>query len=843
MAHLSLSTQWVTTLTRPNPGHLSRPRLCEALLEAECRLRLLCAPAGSGKSAMLNECQQHCPANTRWLYLNLRGKAPTCEAFLNHLASALCASSGDLPDIKQALEQHSGLLWLMIDDYPHFPDNALDDLLNELIQSCAPNIAWWIASRRRPQLQLTRLLLDGELFELSKTELGFNAQELNELLQHNQLHWPHEDISQLLACTQGWCSGVRLHLLKFKPQQPSIPYDPCDPRLMDYIKYEVLDELPQERQEALFTLAQFAFFDKELCEQLFGMGDGARLLALLETCGLFIEASPQKPDMLRVQPALSTLLAGQLSQVQVKSVFRKACQWYVSQNNVRMALEYALRADQTDVAANLLQQFTGDAMLQGRSLAQVIEWRQELPEELLTSTPRLLLLNAWSLMLSGRLDKAAEYTEQLSRFLPYPNAESQYELIAQWKALKANLAFHLGTADQARELLDEAIDELPQRAWSQRLFSCALRLEQALIEGRLDDAQELNRVAIKQARQYGSMAMESVMALAHVKLLEIRGEVLRAETLLKRLFTELTHAWGEEPSPMRGRVQLRRAALLLQQGRYEEAENSFLTGLNECEQCGDHAILWGYLGLAELDAIRGDFNGAFLRISDAERLMQYNHINESIYQGLLVRAKARIWLAQGRAAHVERTLAAQPKSVMRFSPYGTPELHLRLHLLQLQACLANGRVEEAVESLTELHRRCLKEGRRTLACEIGFTLTEGLYASNKPAQAKQMLLESLATARQIGLASVEQAFAQRNPALMRWREKTASNNITPTELLSRRERDVLKLIALGYSNQQIAEQLFISLHTVKTHAQRVNAKLGVKRRTQAVARAKELGLT
>ena len=102
------------------------------------------------------------------------------------------------------------------------------------------------------------------------------------------------------------------------------------------------------------------------------------------------------------------------------------------------------------------------------------------------------------------------------------------------------------------------------------------------------------------------------------------------------------------------------------------------------------------------------------------------------------------------------------------------------------------------------------------------------------------MLDALTLARQIGLASVERAFAQRNPAMMRWAGKSNGSDVTP--LLSRRELDVLKLIVRGYSNQQIAEQLFISLHTVKTHAQRINFKLGVERRTQAVARAKELGL-
>jgi ATP/maltotriose-dependent transcriptional regulator MalT len=336
--------------------------------------------------------------------------------------------------------------------------------------------------------------------------------------------------------------------------------------------------------------------------------------------------------------------------------------------------------------------------------------------------------------------------------------------------------------------------------------------------------------------------MESVMALGHVKLLELRGELLRAETLLKRLYTELSAAWGAEASPMRGRVQLRQASILVQLGRYQEAETVFQAGMQECQFCGDLAAFWGLLGLAELDGVQGDLTSAFTRISDAERAMQYNLISESIYQGQVLRAKARLWLRQGRTAQVEKALNALPAAALEYAPYGAPDLHLRLYLLQLQASLAGGAVEAPLDKLTQLHERARSEGRRALACEAGFSLAEALHADNKPAQAKQMLLETLAQARQMGLVSAERAFALRNPALARWAGEATSNEGEPAALLSRREMDVLKLIAQGFSNQQIAESLFISLHTVKTHAQRINFKLGVERRTQAVARAKELGL-
>jgi LuxR family maltose regulon positive regulatory protein len=829
-------------LPRLAPGHLPRPRLRDALLQADCRLRLLCAPAGSGKSVLLSECAAQCPADTQLVYLDLHGKPLSSEALLQQLASALGVATADLASIKQHLNELPGSLWLVLDDYPRCPDSTLDALLNELLLATPRRIRWWLASRRRPGLQLARLLLDGELFELEAGELAFSADELAELLQHQQLHWPWPAIQQLQRDSQGWCAGIRLHLLSLSPGQDAAPLERNDPRLLDYLKREALDELPDDWRQALYTLAQLPQFDATVCEQLLGVGEGAWLLEQLVTCGLFIEATGPEGQLFRVQPPLAPALASQLPEALARAVFRKACQWYVSQDNVRLALEYAVKAEQMEVAASLMQRYTEDSLLQGRSLAQLLEWRRELPPDLLTSSPRLLLLNAWALLLSGRLDEAQHYSEQLARCLPQPTAERQSELLAQWKALSANLAFHRGDAERARPLLAEAIAELPERSWSQRLVCCALQVEQALIEGHLDQALELNRSATKQAREHASLAMESVMALAHVKLLEIRGELLRAQTLLTRLYGELSSAWNAEASPMRGRVQLRRAALLLRQGRYPEAANAFQSGQQESLACGDPAALWGYLGLAELDALQGDLAGAFARIADAERFMQCNHISESLYQGLLLQAKARLWLSQGRAAHAEKALLALPPQALNFAPYGAPELHLRLTLLQLQARLANGAVEEALDSLSQLHTQALGEGRRPLACEIGFSLAEAFYANNKPGQAKQALLEAIALARQMGLASVERAFAQRNPAMMRWAGKTQRSDSEPAALLSRRELDVLKLIVRGYSNLQIAEQLFISLHTVKTHAQRINCKLGVERRTQAVARAKELGL-
>ena len=824
------------------PRNLPRPRLSDALLQADCRLRLLWAAAGSGKSALLDECLARCPAGTQVVRLDLRGQPLSAEALLVKLARALALPAEEPVQVRDALASLTQPLWLVLDDYPRFPNELLDQALNELIQESPPSLRWWIASRRRPQLQLTRLLLGGDLFELDGRELAFTLDELGECLRRAGYELQRQELLELHQRSQGWCAGIRLRLIGSRPGQP-LPAESNAALLLDYLRREMLDELPGDWQLALFSLAHFPQFDAQLCEQLLGTGEGAELLAQLHACALFVEPLDQDGQSQRIHPAVAPLLAEQLPASMAKALFRKACQHYLARDQVRPAVEFALQAGQPEVAASLMERYTEDRLLQGRGIALLLEWQHELPEEMLISTLRLTLLNAWATVLSGRLDDSQHYVQALERFLPQPNARRQHELIAQLKALTGKLAFHRGDIELAMVLLSEAIDELPERAWSQRLLCRLMLVEHALFNGRFERAQELNRDSIKLAREYGSLAYESLLTLEHAKLLEMRGELLRSESLLRRLHAELTQVWGTEPSPMRGRTQLLWGNLLLQRGHYQDAEAAFVAGIEESRVCSDPALVWGCLGLVELDALHGDYASAFARIADAERELQYQHVDPQHYRGVLLAAKARLWLAQGQHEAVLKCLQQARDAACHLAPFGVPDLDLRLNLLLNLARLHGEGRTAALGTLEQMHAEALAAGRRPLACEIGFCLAEGLHAEGRYPQAKQAFLDALALARQMGLVSVEQSLAQRNPAMMRWAVESTGTLNAQLALLSKRELDVLKLIAQGLSNQQIAETLFISLHTVKTHSQRINFKLGVERRTQAVARAKDLGLT
>ncbi|WP_416310464.1 LuxR C-terminal-related transcriptional regulator [Pseudomonas sp. W03] len=824
-------------------GFLPRPRLSQALLLAPCRLRLVCAPAGSGKSVLLRECALARPEGVRLLWLDLKGLTLDEPALLRLLATALGLESSETSAVLACLARQQGPLWIMLDDLSRVADVLLDRLLDLLLRASPPAVSWWIASRRRPACKLERLLLEGELFELGADDLAMTATELSELLGSLYGEVPLTTVQSLMSQTDGWFAGIRLRLHGRDPGQPPEAAQ-GNALVRRYLEQEVLAELPDELRQALCKLSCLQDFDASLCEHVLGVGEGKQLLLQLLDAGVFIETLDGDQGLHRVRPAVGSILAAEVAQSLKRALYRHACQWAAGREQVRQAIDYALLADQPEIAASLLQHFTRDRLLHGSQMARVLRWRSLLPDELISSTPRLLILNSWALLISGRLDEAEVCAAQLQRFLPQPTARRQRELLAQCQALTGKLEYHRGKFETPH--MREALEHLPESAWAQHVILLTALIEVEIVDGRIETAQQFHRNAIKLARRHGSRVLEAVLLLQQVQLLEMRGELREALRLAEQLHQELSAEGKGEANPLSGRTRLRLGALLTRLGHYADARGHYEAGLQECLDCEDPAASWGYIGLAELDAMHNVPARAHLRLADAERLLQFRNITEPLYQSLLLLGYARLWIQEGQANRARTVLegcllqysGAEPKR----PPYGNPELVQHLQLALVHARLAAG--EEVSEIFEAMLGEAQRQERRALAVELCFGLAEALYAKGQQGRAQRALLDAMALSRQIGMASAEYGCSLRNPGLVRWGKETlrADDQQAGAVLLSPRELSVLKMIAQGLSNQDIAEQLFISLHTVKSHAQKINAKLGVTRRTQAIVRAKELGL-
>ncbi|MEO4046973.1 LuxR C-terminal-related transcriptional regulator [Pseudomonas sp. CAU 1711] len=842
-------------LPRLPAAHIARPRLTRSLLPGDSRLTLVCAPAGFGKSVLLGECARQAPPGTRVVWLDLLGHPHSPTELLARLAAALQLNHGDgepCAELGLLLGRIEQPLWIILDDYPRQPCAELDACLDRLLERAPHTLRWWIGGRRRPAWNLPRLLLQGDLLELDAHDLALDREELERLLQQRQQSLPEELAEQLLQHSEGWPAGICLLLIGGHADNLPPRLAAGTPLLLDYLQREVLAGLPPPLLHALSVLAHMPRFCAALCEHLLEECDGAGMLEQLRQRQLFLHGLDSCGEWFRLWRPLATLLKRLPGGQPPLQAHIRACQWFANQGAVREAVEHALWAEQPDVAANYLQRYGQDQLLIGHSVAQFLHWRDELPAGLFNGTPRLIMLQAWALIICARLDEAEACSAELGRFLPQPDARRQRQLIAQYQAVQGVLQRQRGQAS-ARQHCLEALQVLHEAAWSQHLLCHQALAQQALAELDLVSAQQHSHEGLRLARQRGSVLFEALLSVDHIHLLAMLGDGERALEQTEQCLQLLQGAALR--GPVQARLLLLRGTLLAERGEVEEAREVLRAGVQEAEACEDAYLLFGYLGLVELATGQGDTDCAQQLLRRAERQMQWLHVPEIRYREVLELAQGRLWLRQGDAERARQAclgVRRRLESQRLLAPSGFYDLLPRSRLLLAQAELALGERGTALRELQGLHDDCRRSGHHGLATQVRLQQAEALYLLEREDEAEALLRIGLGEAqRQQQLALLHELLARQpawlldNPAWpqrLRRQAMLQGEEAAPSEpLLSKRELAVLGLIAQGHSNQQIADSLYISLHTVKTHARRINVKLGVQRRTQAVARAKAEG--
>ncbi|UUY09325.1 LuxR C-terminal-related transcriptional regulator [Pseudomonas sp. J452] len=849
-----------SALPRLPAAHIARPRLGDALLASDSRLSLVCAPAGFGKSVLLNECVRRAPAGTRVVWLELLGLPLTPTELLTRLATALQLTPGpgepgaELSLLLGRIEQP---LWIILDDYPRQTCAELDACLDQLLERAPHTLRWWISGRRRPAWNLPRLLLQGDLQELDAQALALTEAELERLLEQRQQRLPSALAKQLLQHSEGWLAGVCLLLMGSSADNLAERLLAGTPLLQEYFEREVLAGLPPTLLQALFTLAHMPRFCATLCDQVLEEQDGAALLLELRQRQLFLHGLDGCGEWFRLWRPLASLLKRLSGGQPPLSAHLRACQWFAERGEVREAVQHALCAGQLEVAASYVQRYGQDQLLIGYSVAQFLQWRDELPASLFSSSARLICLQAWALIICARLDEADRCIAELARFLPQPDARRQQQLLAQYQAVTGVLQRQRGLRS-ARQHCLEALAVLDESGWSQHILCHQALAQQAMAELDLAQAQQHSHEGLRLARLRGNVLFEALISVDHVHLLAMLGERERALEQAEQSLQQLQGAALR--GPVLARLLLMRGHLLAGRGSSAEAEQALRTGLQEAEQCQDAYLLFGYLSLAELASASGEFERARQLLRSAERQMQCLHVPEVRYREVLLLAQGELCLHQGE---VEQARSHFLRVQQRFethallAPSGFFDLQLRVRQGLALAELALGRVDSAVELLQALLGECGQAGHHSLAGEIRVSLAEAQFLAGRKEAAAALVCQALSEAERLQQPRPLLALQQRQGA---WLERIVPQLSDPQwcqqhigtapalpagevceSLLSKREAAVLRLIAQGCSNQQIAEQLYISLHTVKTHARRINVKLGVERRTQAVARAKALG--
>ncbi|WP_192563565.1 LuxR C-terminal-related transcriptional regulator [Pseudomonas gozinkensis] len=837
-------------LPRLSAHHLPRPRLTASLLDSAARVRLICAPAGSGKSTLFTECLLQAPAECTVCWLPLAGMSMSVEVFCERLAQALGLVAVDESSLMHELTRWSSPVWLFIDDYCRIEEPALDALIDRMLALASPAVTWWIGTRRRPRCNWPRLLLDDALYECESAALALSRGEIAQLLRHLPPAQADDVAGRILQRSGGWCAGVRILLMqKCDWSQKTLPQQRMD-TLLEYLQHEMFSGLSPELAEVWRVLAHLPRFNASLCDHLFGAGEGAQWMRTLQTLGCFIEPWQGAPDWLQVCAPLSRLMREEPWSAG-RSWHRRACQWFAAGQHWKCAFEQALLAEEYEVAVSLLQHFSFEHLFEEQTVVLLLRLYEQRGEELLLGSAQLVGLITAALLFSGRFAQAADCIGQLARFLPPPSAGQQRQLIARWQAQQGWLLHLQGRMEEAREHFEQALNDLSPQAWTARLLCLSGRTQQALLCGDLELAHSINREALCLARAEGSLLFEALLELDHAQLLEQRGGAARAEELLANL-CEMLCSSVERPTPLLGRIALRRGRLALSMGQQDRAAGFFQQGLDDCLRSFDKRVLYGFLGRAQLAADQGDYSQAFMHLRDAERLMQQRQIPDTVYRGALLHASSEFWLQQGRPELAREALSRVLRHYRgphaRQAPPATLELIPRIECLLILAEIRLRQAQRPLVRLLALLESAQSRGMVRLEAELLMTLTEAALILGEPDQARKCFEQGIQIIQRCNLQQqLTGLYGRCTEIPLHWRvagtaAERAGEQCMSVNPLSQRELKVLELIAFGDSNQQIAEKLFISLHTVKTHVRRIHGKLGVERRTQAVAKAKLLSL-
>ncbi|MCY1350207.1 HTH-type transcriptional regulator MalT [compost metagenome] len=811
-------------------AHVPRSRLLD-LLRKPRRLRLLRAPAGYGKSTLLSECLQSLPAGQARVWIGFGGQALSMERFCVHLARSLGCESLDRTSLRRLLEERREPLWLVLDDYPQHACAEMDEWVDDLLAQPDLPLQLLVSSRQRPAWNLPRLLLEDQLLELDARELAFTRDEFDALASRLDGHPAPRAAERIWRDTHGWCAGACLSLLALRDGSDATAW------LRGFLQRELLGRLDAAEQAALASIAHLPKVSETLCDQLWeGQGGGAMFRSLLQKQSL-LQPVPAREGWYQLLPAFVPALRELADKATLGRLQLHACRILGRLGEVDDAIDMALGAGQPEVAVSFMDRLGLDWLLTEDHMKQLLDWRRNLPAELMESTPRLIFQNTRALLFSWRLDEAQVCLDRLGNYLPQPSAARNIRLLANWQALHGAVQGLRGNAAAAREHCQAALGWLADSDGRAALL-CHFTLGRvAMASGQPDEARRLMQAALELARREECLASEVLVNCDLIRLELLAGEHQRAAVLLDESL-HLVERSGRQHDLLLCRLLLLRGEIHLLRGALPAGEEVLLDAVRHARSAADPFILHGCLCLAEIAAMRGEHDRARSLLDEAERHMHCARILPFCYEGILQLFGMRLLARQGdwqRALRMARDIEVD---ATRLPPLHVPSLRQRSQFLHALAELGSGQHAQGWARLEALRQACERLQFRNVASLVqrafGWLDSECRSSGGTAAECQAAPNAGLQRALQNWLTPAPAECSRAEPAVMPEKE--------PDSLLTRREVSVLKLLADGLSNEEVGASLYISLNTVKTHTKKINSKLGVNRRTQAIMRAKAMGI-
>ena len=890
-----------------------RPRLIERLNAGQDhKMTLISAPVGFGKTTLVSEWVEDLRQNTnnnhqnnKIAWLSLEENDNEIIRFLTYSIAALQTietnvAKGLLNSLQSPQPPPTEVILtalineitkipdkivFVLDDYHNIESSPIDEALTFWLNHMPPQMRLVIVSRDDPQLPIARLRARNQLTELRAVDLRFTLSEAAEFLHQSiSSDLSSEDIAALEARTEGWIAGLQLAAISMQGHNDIAnlikSFTGSHRFVLDYLIEEVLEQQSESVQTFLLQTSILDRMNGSLCDALTGQDDSQEMLETLERTNLFLVSLDQVRYWYRYHRLFADLLRRRLSQTQssqISLLYRRASEWNEQNGFSGEAIEYALRAEDFERAAGMIEE-NFDSMYRLGEHIQLRQWLTELPDEFIISKPQICLLQAWNLFTSGQQQAAEESLQVVENLLNHGsdrelgssteqgflNSTERIRLQGRAEAMHTFLASYRGDVPGTIQYAQQALNHLPEQDLIWRSTAAIALGDAYSIKGDMAAAYQTRLETLKNSKASGD---NYLFLLANLKLattLRAQGQLKQVIEICQRRY-KLVKESGQSKTVAAGWLLAIWGEALAEMNSLDEAIRKAKKGAELAEHGRDVVIIgWSYLYLIRVLFSRGDLDEAEKIIQKMQNITRDYHLPPWITNPVTA-WQARVWLAQDKPDAASQWLAEREMDVkvellqLREAEYltaarilisqGSPvgdsvPLHrlleaaeagentsrvIEILILQALDAQTRGNTEQALATLERAlvlaepdgYVRIFVDEGQLMAC----LLYEALSHQIVPGYIQQLLA----------------AFPTVEP-----KQEASYKDLDPgsqlIEPLSEREIEVLQLIAGGFTNQEIANKLYLSLNTVKVHTRNIYGKLCVNNRTSAVTKAQALGI-